>query len=184
LLQYHFVQALLRKMPDQTPLTLHQVTDTVAYVESLDFDAKLKRFDRIFEVQPAVLGAVVQLKALGVDSATQDHAFHVLLVLFECFTRNVPNLPRISEEMVQKALDNNVAMVEFFNEERRPEAERLQRLGIENYPDQNVLAFVAGYLDEQGLTRQSRENVLVVHVCKSIMDAFFEARQIAGQVAR
>ena len=53
--QYVFVQALLWKMPDQTPLTLQQVTDTVAYVEGLDFDVKLKRFDRIFEVQPAVL---------------------------------------------------------------------------------------------------------------------------------
>lgn len=166
-------------MPDQTPLTLQQVADAVAYVEGLDFDVKLERFDRIFEAQPAVLGAVVQLKILGVDSATQDHAFHVLLVLCECFTRNVPNLPRISEEMVQKALDNNVAMVEFFDKERRPEAARLQRLGIEKHPEQNVLAFVAGYLDEQGLTRPSRENELVVHICKSIMDAFVEAKQMA-----
>ena len=171
-------------MSDQTTITLQQVADTVAYVESLDFDAKLKSVDRIYEAQPAALGAVVQLKALGVDYATQEHALHVLLVLYECFTRNVSNLPRITEEMVQNALDNNVAMTEFFDEEHPQEASRLQPLSIEKYPERNVLAFVVGYLDEQGLTRPSRENELVIHTCKSIMDAFIEAKQTAGHVAR
>jgi len=166
-------------MVNQTPITLQQITNTISYVESLSFDEKIRIFDLIFEAQSAVLGAVVQLKSLGVDSQTLDHAFHILLVLYECFSQQVPNLPRISEEAVQRAMDNNVSMLELFDKETPQEVTRLQRLSIENYPEQNVLAFVTSYLDEQGLSRFSRENELVVQICKSVMDAFVEAKQTA-----
>ena len=170
-------------MPNQNPISLQQVASTITYIESLDADAKLRSFDRIFEAQPAVLGAVVQLKSLGVEYTRQEHAFHVLFVLFECFARHVPNLPRITEEAVQKALDNNVSMLELFDKETPQEATRLQSLSIENYPEQNVLAFVTGYLHEQGLSRFSPENEHVVQICKSIMDAFVEAKQTAERTS-
>lgn len=112
-----------------------------SFPENLDTDARLKSFDRIFEAQPVVLGAVVQLKSLGVECATQDHAFHVLLFLFECFARYVPHLPKISEDAVQKASDNNVSMLDLFDKGSLQNAARLQRLSIEKYPEQNVLAF-------------------------------------------
>ena len=168
-------------MPNQTPITLQQVTSTITYIESLDTDAKLTSFDRIFEAQPAVLGAVVQLKSLGVESPTQEHAFHVLLILFECFARHVPNLPRISEEAVQKALDNNVSMHEFLDKESPEEAARLQRLSIEKHPEPNILAYVTGHLNENGLSKFCRGNELVVHTCKSIMDAFVQAKQQSAE---
>jgi hypothetical protein len=168
-------------MPSQTPITLQQVSSTRAYVESLDTDAKLKSFDQIFEAQSAVMGAVVQLKLLGVESAAQEHAFQILLILFECFAQHVPNLPRISEKAVQKALDNNVSMREFLEKESPEEAARLQRLSIEKYPEPNILAYVTGYLNDNGLSKFCRGNELVVHTCKSIMDAFVQAKQQSAE---
>ncbi len=106
---------------------------------------------------------------------------HVLMVLYECFARNVTNFPRITKEMVQKAFDNNASMLALFDGETPQEAARLQRLSIEKYHERNVIAFVTGYLHEQGLSRFSRENELVAHTCKSITDAFVEAKQVTEQ---
>jgi hypothetical protein len=164
-------------MSQNKPISVEQVARAIAYVDSLDLQAKVKRVDRIFQDQPAVLGAVVQLHSLGVDYPTQEHAIHVLLVLYECFTRHVSGLPRISEEMVQAALDSNVAMLRFYDEEPPEEAARLQRLAALKHPEPNVLAFVVGYLSEQ-FPNYSRENELVINVSKAVMDAFVEAKQL------
>jgi hypothetical protein len=166
-------------MSDNKPISLQQVAEVIAYVESLDFEAKLKRVDRIFADQPAVLGAVVQLHSLGVDYPVQEHAMHVLLILYECFTRYVSDLPRISKEMVQAAFDNNVAELRFYDGETTEEAARLQRLAALEYPERNVLAFVVGYLDEQLPTTDSREKELVINACKAVMNVFVSAKQLA-----
>ncbi len=167
-------------MPEDQPISIDQVAQVIADVNRLDFTAKVKRLDRIFVDQPAVLGAVVQLHALGVDPPTQEHAFHVLLVLYECFTRHVPDLPRISEEMVQAALDNNAAMLKFYDDVPAAEAARLQQRAALKHPERNVLAFVVSYLHEQ-LPKYSRENELVITVCKTVMDAFVKAKQLANR---
>ncbi len=165
-------------MSKNKPISLEQVADVIAYVESLNCEAKVKRADRIFADQPAVLGAVVQLHSLGVDFPTQEHALHVLLVLYECFTRHVSDLPRITEEMVQASFDNNVAMLRFYHQETPEEAARLQRLAILEHPEQNVLAFVVGYLSEH-LPNYSRQNELVINACTAVTDAFVKAKQLA-----
>jgi len=108
-------------MSKSKPLSVEQVASAIGYVTRLDRDGRVKLADKIFEDQPAVLGAVVQLHSLGVDFPTQEHAVHVLLVLYECFTRHVPGLPKITEATVQAAFDNNSANVEVL---RRRNARR------------------------------------------------------------
>jgi hypothetical protein len=166
-------------MSQDKPLSVNQVAEAIAYVDSLDFEAKVKRADKIFADQPAVLGAVVQLHSLDVDYPTQEHALHVLLVLYECFTRHVPDLPRISEEMVQSAFDDNVAMLRFYDGETPEETARLQRLASLRHPEQNVLAFVVSYLAEH-FPKYSSENELVVNACTAVMAAFVKAKHLAS----
>ena len=72
-------------------------------------------------------------------------------------------------------------MLELLDKESPEKAARLQRLSIEKYPEHNVLAFVIGYLNEKGLSRFSPENELVVQTCKSIMDAFVQAKQQSAE---
>jgi hypothetical protein len=54
-------------MSQDKPLSVDRVADAVAYVESLDLEAKVKRANKIFADQSAVLGAIVQLYSLDVD---------------------------------------------------------------------------------------------------------------------
>ena len=151
-------------MSKSKPLSLEQVASAIGYVTRLDHEDKVRLADRIFESQPAVLGAVVQLHSLGVDFPAQEHALHVLFVLYECFTRYVPGLPKITEATVQSAFDNNVAMLKFYDEETPDEAARLQRIAALRHAEPNVLAFVSGYLAEQ-FPIYSRENELVINAC-------------------
>ena len=164
-------------MSENTSISVEQVAEAIAYINGLDMAAKLKRVDHIFEDQPAVLGAVVQLHSLGVDYPTQEHALHVLLVLYECFTRNVSGLPSISQETVQAAFDNNAAMLRFYDGVASQEATRLQQLASLKHPERNVLAFVVGCLRDQ-LPNDSRDDALVINACKTVMDAFVEAKQL------
>lgn len=165
-------------MSKSKPLSLEQVASAIGYVTRLDRDGRVKLADKIFEDQPAVLGAVVQLHSLGVDFPTQEHALHVLLVLYECFTRHVPGLPKITEATVQAAFDNNSAMLRFYDEETPDEAARLQRIAALRHPEPNVLAYVFGYLAEQ-FPSNSRENELVINACMAVMAAFVSAKQTA-----
>ncbi len=89
---------------------------------------KIRRMDDVFATQPALLGAAVQLPSLGVDMQLAEYAFHVLLVLFECFSTYVPDLPKIGAETVQKAFDDLASMLRFYDGESPEEADRLQRV--------------------------------------------------------
>jgi hypothetical protein len=168
-------------MGHSSVITNEQVSATLLDVTSLGFDAKVKRLESIGQQQPAVTGAVVQLARLGVDNAIVDHAFHVLLVVHECFVRDVPNLQEISVSMVEDAMRSNIAMLEQLDRETPDEASRLQRAAAMSYPEQNVLAFVTGYLHEQGILEFSREHELVVSVCKAIIDSYVEAKRLTSQ---
>ena len=166
----------MNSMSNPVPLTMHEVADAVAYVNHLDFNERIELCEKIGKLQPATMGAVVQLTSLGVDYATQEHALYVLMVLYRCFTRNRPSFPRITQQVVQKALDDNAAMLALFGKESPAEASRLMHLGVENYPERDVLVFVTGYLNDQGLTEFSRERELVLRVCIIITNAFVVTR--------
>ncbi len=168
-------------MDNPGAITLEQVAEAISHVENLDFYTKVNTLESIGKAQPAVTGAVVQMTRMGVDNPTAEHAFHVLLVLHECFVRDVPDLGEISLDMFEDAMRNNEALLELLDKETHREAKRLQRMSITTYPELNVQAFVTGYLQEQGLAEFSQANELVVRVCKAIMDSFVEAKRLAKQ---
>lgn len=168
-------------MSDVGVITVDQMAAAVSLVESYGVDGKVERLECIGKLQPSVMGAVVQLTRMGVDYALVDHAFHVVLVLYECFVRDVPSLPQISVEMFEEAMRNNAALLELLDKETPQGARHLQLVSVRSYPEQNVLAFVTGYLNEHGLTKFSRDNELVVRVCKAITDTFVEAKRQENQ---
>jgi hypothetical protein len=148
-----------------------QVANAIAKVEKYSVAEKIRRFDDVFADQPAVLGAAVQLPSLGVDVRIADHAFHVLLVLFECFTAHVPELPKIEPETVQKAFDDIASMLKFYDGETDTEAARLHGIWMKNQKEHAVIAFVADYLNSQ-LPGLSRESELVRNCCLAITNAY------------
>lgn len=151
-----------------------QMAIAIAKVDKYSVAEKIQRFDDVFAAQPALLGAAVQLPSLGVDVRLADHAFHVLLVLFECFSMYVPGLPRIGAETVQKAFDDISSMLRFYDGEPPEEARRLQMIWASEHKEHAVLAFVVGYLNSK-LPEITREQELVRNCCLAMTNAYLAA---------
>ncbi|HRX79778.1 MAG TPA: hypothetical protein P5307_11995, partial [Pirellulaceae bacterium] len=160
-------------------ITPEQMATAIATVEKYSVAEKIRRIDDVFADQPAVLGAAVQLPSLGGDGSVADHAFHVLLVLFECFTEQVPKLPKIEPTTVQKAFDDIASMLRFYDGETDAEAARLHGMWVKNHKEHAVIAFVVDYLSSQ-LPGLSRESELVRNCCLAMTNAYlatYEATQ-------
>lgn len=155
-------------------ITPEEIASAIAKVEKYSVAEKVRRFDDVFACQPALLGAAVHLPSLGVDIPLADHAFNVLLVLFECFSTKVPELPEISTGAVQQAFDDNMCMVKFYERESPEDAERFQRIWAERHREQGVLAFVADYLT-RNVSELTREHELVRNCCLAITNAYLTA---------
>ncbi len=152
-------------------ITPEQMASAIVKVHKYSLAEKIQRFDDIFAAQPALLGAAVELPSLGVDPKTADHAFHVLLVLFECFSLYVPKLPKISTESVQKAFDEIATMLEFYDGEAVSEAQRLQAIWTKAHEEHTVIAFVIGYLNSE-LKELTRDQELVRNCCLAMTNAY------------
>ena len=152
-------------------ITPEQMVSALVKVHKYSFAEKIQRFDDIFAAQPAVLAAAVELPGLGVDLKTADHAFHVLLVLFECFSQHVPKLPKIATESVQKAFDEIASMLEFYDGEGVAEANRLHAIWTKAHTEHAVIAFVIGYLHSE-LKELTRDQELVRDCCLAMTNAY------------
>lgn len=159
-------------------ITPEQVADAVMKVTNYSFEEKTGRFDDIYAAQPALLGAAVQLPSLGVDLRLAEHALHVLLVLFECFSECVPMLPKIAPEAVQKAFDDIASMLRFYDGESEVEARRLQEVWVRSHREQAIVAFVVGYLHSE-LRVPTRHEELVRNCCLAITNAYLAAYEAA-----
>ncbi len=152
-------------------ITPEQLADAVLKVGNYSVAEKTRRFDDIFAAQPALLGAAVQPPSLGVDLGMAEHAFHILLVLFECFIEHVPTLPKIAPDTVQKAFDDIASMLRFYDGESDAEARRLQEIWMRNQKEQAVIAFVVSYLNSE-LKAPTRDQELVRNCCLAITNAY------------
>jgi hypothetical protein len=94
----------------------------VKKAQSYSVHERIRRFDEVAAKQGAVMEAAIQLGSLGVPMPLVDHALMVLLVLFECFESEVPNLPLIKPQVVQDAFDRNAKVIRFFEGESEAEA--------------------------------------------------------------
>ncbi len=160
-------------------ITPQQMANAVSKVDGYSLEEKIQRFDDVFAAQPAVLGAAVQLPSHGVDVRTADHAFHVLLVLFEVFSMHVPNLPKIAPETVHKAFGEVTSSQRFYDGETVAEANQPLVIWMKRYKEQAVYAFVLSYLTSQ-LNKPTREQELVRTCCMAMTNAFlmtYEASQ-------
>lgn len=158
-------------------ITPEHLAGAVVKVANYSFAEKIRRFDDIFAAQPALLGAAVQLPSLGVAMGMAEHAFHVLLVLFECFSKHVPTLPKIEPDTVQKAFDDIASMLRFYDGESDTEAHRLQEIWMRNHREQAVIAFVVNYLNSE-LKAPTREQELVRNCCLAITNAYLAAYEV------
>lgn len=155
-------------------ISIEAVANAVKKSRSYNIEERIRRFDDIAAKQGAVLGAAIQLGSLGVPMRLVDHALVVLLVLFECFESEVPDLPSIKPEVVQDAFDRNAELTRFLDSKPEDEANRLQQVYVKNLKEHTLLAFLASYLQDN-IVAITRETEMVRRCCWVMMDAYVVA---------
>jgi len=150
------------------------------HVMSLDLRGKEKLVDEIFVHQPNLLGTAIVLSKLGVPLEKAEEVFFILLVLYEVFQkRSGLELSLITEDMIEKANDNNTAMLKYLDKEGMKTGMKLIGKSMLNHPQKSAIAFVFGHLNEHGFGNRSKENEYCVRAAKDILDCFIEASALA-----
>jgi hypothetical protein len=162
----------LRKFNFTIPI--ESVADAIKKAKSYSVAERTRRFDDVASKQGAVMGAAIQLASLGVPMPLVDHALTVLLVLFECFESEAPELPSIKPHVVQAAFDRNAEAIRFFERESETDAARLQEIYVKNLKEHTLLAFLTDYLREH-IIGINRETELVRRCCWVMTDAYVRA---------
>ena len=161
-----------------SPVTKFQLDEAIEGFESLDLKRKLKRLDEISEDQPVASNVILLLHRYDVDILSMDYGVHVLLVLHECFTRAVPNLPTITDEMMENALVGISGIFGHKSITGSEEAKVLLPTVPNNHPEPMVMAYVIGYFAEF-FASSSLEAEKVLYASLAVLHAFIEAKKQA-----
>jgi|GEM_PF-1613818 hypothetical protein len=142
--------------------------------ESYEMQDAIRRFEDVAKKQPAVMGAAVQLGSLGVPLSLVEHALKILLVLFECFESEAPDLPSLKQEVVQDAFTRNTEALRTYATQSKDEAKKSQHSYLMNLKEYALVAFVTSYLQDN-VRGISRETEMVRQCCWVMMDAYIVA---------
>lgn len=142
--------------------------------ESYDTQQAIRRFEDVAKKQPAVMGAAVQLGSRGVPLSLVEHALKILLVLFECFESEAPDLPAVKQEVVQDAFTRNTEALLTYATQSKDEAKRSQHSYLMNLKEHALVAFVISYLQDN-VRGINRETEMVRQCCWVMMDAYIVA---------
>lgn len=160
------------------PASIDDVVASVRRIRAMSQAERMSICDEIYSRQPALLAHVLVLPRLGVPMVKLDRVLHILLILYDLFSRTSPAaLPPVSEETLERVNANQLALLKLMGTEERSEAGRLCRLSLESHPEINALAFIIGDLDDAGITDMSkREDEYCVRAARNLLDAIVQAR--------
>ena len=146
---------------------------------SLSIESETEIFDRIYINQPNLLAHVLVLSTLGVSNEKIDPILHLLLVFYHCFTENERwQFPVVSEEELFAADNNTIAMLRFFDKEEPSDRAKYREMSILNYPEQNVYAYMVGYLKDNGFVEEKNEvDEYCLRSIKNVFDCFCRLRK-------
>lgn len=94
-----------------------------------------------------------------------EHALNVLLIIHKIFSDDSSGrkISLISKRMLDDALESNIAMLQTIEQGWLSTDE-----SINSYFEKNILAYVVGYLEENGLLASSEENERVLINLKTV----------------
>jgi hypothetical protein len=163
------------------PFSIQQVVDSRLYIMRLSLREKEGFCDKIFETQPNLLAHALALSEVVTSYERIEHVIHILMVLYHVFTSNGTKLRTITEEEIERAFRNNIAMLQLLGTESRAERERIIKLSTTAHPEQNALAFLTGYLNENGFSEYTEENNHCTIAAKNIFDCLVKAKYVRSK---
>ena len=157
-------------------IELKHIVKSIDYVNSLKFNEKTTEIEKIHQSQPHVFLTVLALSQDGVSMEKVEHALNVLLIIHKIFSDDPSGrkISLISKRMLDDALESNIAMLQTIEQGWLSTDE-----SINSYFEKNILAYVVGYLKENGLLASSEENERILINLKTVLDSYSNARRRA-----
>ena len=161
------------------PSSIEDVAVSARRIQSMSPAEKEALCDDIFKHQPNLLGHVLVLSKLGVPMEKVDRVLHVLLVLYDLFTRATPGeLTQVTVDELEHIGDNHWALLRLMESEEPAEARRLCRLAAKSHPEVNAFAYAIGEMLESGIADMTKkEDEFCVRAVRNLVDAFARARR-------
>lgn len=165
-----------RKMRDMKPIEIKHITKSINYINSLDFNEKITETEAIHQSQPHAFLTVLALSQDGVSMEKVDHALNVLMVIHKVFSdaSNGLKIPLITKRMLDDALESNIAMLQTIDQGWLTTEE-----SITSYFENNILAYLVGYLKEHDLISPNEEHERILINLKTVLDSYANARRFA-----
>ena len=153
--------------------------DSIGYIFSLSIKQKELIADDIFQKQPQLLFEVLGLNYHKIPMDRIEHVLNLLLVFYDYFSdRGKIVLPEVTEKMIDDAHDNIIAMLKFMDKEGGPEASApLMKKATFAYPEIEALAFLTGYMNDNGFTVKTIENEHCLRASRVILDCFMKVKK-------
>lgn len=167
---------------DIEPASIDEVAASARRVQAMSPADKEALCDEIFRRQPNLLGHVLVLSRLHVPMVKVDRVLHVLLVLYDLFTRTTPGrLTQVTIDELEEIDDNQWALLRLMESESAAEASRLCQLAAKSHPEVNALAFAIGDMIESGISDMTKkEDEFCVRAMHNLVCAFARARRDGG----
>ena len=159
-----------------TPIKIKNIAKSINFVNSLELNDKLAELDKIYQSQPHAFLTVLSLSQDGVSMEKVDHALNILLVIHKVFSdaSNGRKIPLISKGMLNDALESNIAMLQTIDQ-----GWLTTDVSIKSYFENNVLAYLIGYLKKHDLLPPSKEHERLIINLKTVLDSYANSRKCA-----
>jgi len=158
------------------PIEIKAITTSVNYFNSLEINEKIAETEAIHHTQPNVFLTILALSQDGVSMEKVDHALNILLVIHKVFSdaSNGRKIPLISKGMLNDALESNIAMLQTIDQ-----GWLTTDVSIKSYFENNVLAYLIGYLKKHDLLPPSKEHERLIINLKTVLDSYANSRKCA-----
>ena len=158
------------------PIEIIQITKSINYLNSLGFSEKISETEKIHQSQPHAFLTVLALSHDGVSMEKVEHALNVLMVIHKVFNDDTSGrkLPVISKQILDDALESNTAMLQSIDRGWLTTDE-----SINSYFENNLLAYLVGYLKDHDLISPCEEHERLLINLKTVLDSYANARRLA-----
>jgi len=158
------------------PIGIEEITKSIKFFNSLDFNERLAESEKIHQSQPHAFFTILSLSQDGVSMEKVEHALNLLMVIHKIFNDDSSGrkMPMISKRMLDDALESNVAMLQSIDQGWLTTDE-----SINSHCEKNILAYLVGYLKDHDLISPSEEHERLLINVKTVLDSYANARRLA-----
>jgi hypothetical protein len=158
------------------PIEIKLITKSINYFNALELNEKIVETEKIHQSQPHAFLTVLALSQDGVSMEKVEHALNVLMVIHKVFNDDASGrkFPLISKKMLDYALESNIAMLQSIDRGWLTTDE-----SINSYSENNLLAYLVGYLKDHDLISPCEEHERVLINLKTVLDSYANARRFA-----